>query len=248
MPAGLDELLGGFGPALSGLDMDFPTINGYAYYDYPRATMGRLMLLTPLALGVVLRSDFVLDRWRDRAPLRLSRRGGPLERPGRRRSARRRTLTAARELLVAACTYYSNVQMVIPVAASSELTWTGLYDRLLRRDGDPQASDFLLGFDSTRCAPRSRCTRWRVGRTARGSRRRSRPSHRPGCSPASRRVSVARSGRGHPAVAGASRRLRPHPLQPGLRQPGARRRPVPGAGGAQARGRGPRHGPRPAAA
>ena len=149
VPAGLDELLGGFGPALSGLDMDFPTINGYAYYDYPRATMGRLMLLTPLALGVVVRSDFVLDRWRDRA---LPAYRDAVARWSDRDAAglpAAEQLTAARELLVAACTYYSNVQMVIPVAASSELTWTGLYDRLLRRDGDPQASDFLLGFDST---------------------------------------------------------------------------------------------------
>lgn len=203
VPAGLDELLGGFGPALSGLDMDFPTINGYAYYDYPRATMGRLMLLTPLALGVVLRSDFVLDRWRDRA---LPAYRDAVARWSDRDAAglpAAEQLTAARELLVAACTYYSNVQMVIPVAASSELTWTGLYDRLLRRDGDPQASDFLLGFDSTPLrAEKSLYALAGWCRTAPGSRRRSRPSHRPGCSPASRRVSVARSGRSSPGGCG----------------------------------------------
>ncbi|MDR2999287.1 MAG: phosphoenolpyruvate synthase, partial [Microbacterium sp.] len=53
-----------------------------------------------------------------------------------------------RELLDAACAYYSIVQMVMPLAGMSEVLWTKLYDSTMRREGGPQASDFLLGFDS----------------------------------------------------------------------------------------------------
>jgi hypothetical protein len=40
------------------------------------------------------------------------------------------------------------VQAIIPIAASSEVIFTRFYRRMVRRDGAPPASTFLLGFDS----------------------------------------------------------------------------------------------------
>ena len=58
-------------------------------------------------------------------------------------------LAGARELLDAGTEYYTSVQTIIPIAATSEVLFTGFYDRLIRREGDPPAQTFLLGFDST---------------------------------------------------------------------------------------------------
>jgi phosphohistidine swiveling domain-containing protein len=58
-------------------------------------------------------------------------------------------LAGARELLEAGAEYYTSVQTIIPLAAYSEAVFTAFYDRLVRREGDPPAQTFLLGFDST---------------------------------------------------------------------------------------------------
>ena len=58
-------------------------------------------------------------------------------------------LAGARELLDAGTEYYTSVQTIIPIAATSEMLFTGFYDRLIRREGDPPGQTFLLGFDST---------------------------------------------------------------------------------------------------
>ena len=57
-------------------------------------------------------------------------------------------LAGARELLDAGTEYYTSVQTIIPIAATSEMLFTGFYDRLIRREGDPPGQIFLLGFDS----------------------------------------------------------------------------------------------------
>ena len=53
------------------------------------------------------------------------------------------------EALVAAATeYYTAVQTIIPVAASSEVLFTRFYDAVVRSKDDPPAQVFLLGSDS----------------------------------------------------------------------------------------------------
>ncbi len=52
------------------------------------------------------------------------------------------------ELLDAGAAYYTAVQTIIPLAASSETAFTAFYRRLVHRPGDPPAATFLLGFDS----------------------------------------------------------------------------------------------------
>ena len=53
------------------------------------------------------------------------------------------------ELLDAGTEYYTAVQTIIPVAASSEVIFTRYYKSLVQRAGDPPAETFVLGGDSS---------------------------------------------------------------------------------------------------
>ena len=48
-------------------------------------------------------------------------------------------------LLDAGTEYYTSVQTIIPIAAFAEILFSAFYDRLVRRPGDPAASDFPAG-------------------------------------------------------------------------------------------------------
>lgn len=135
----------GTGPARPG-ELGLPTINGYAYYHYSRAVMLRMTAasfkglkllpsLGPAHWRTVAHPRYVaaVEAWRDR------RLDGLTD---------AQLLDGVLELLDAGTTYYTAVQSIIPIAASSELFFTRFYDRLVRRKGDPVASTFLLGFDS----------------------------------------------------------------------------------------------------
>ena len=52
------------------------------------------------------------------------------------------------ELVDAAAEYYTAVQTIIPVAATSEVLFTWFYDSAVRTKDDPPAQVFLLGYDS----------------------------------------------------------------------------------------------------
>ena len=136
--------------ALRDGDIGLPTINGYAYYRYSRAGLIRVTLRTPAALRLFTASGArsSVGRWRDDAHPRYVATVA--------RWAGRATdtldagalLAGAVELLEAGCEYYTAVQAIIPLAASSEVLFSAFYDRLVRRPGDPPAERFLLGFDS----------------------------------------------------------------------------------------------------
>ena len=51
-------------------------------------------------------------------------------------------------MLDAGTRYYTAVQSVVPVAATSEIAFRAFYDKLVKAPGDPAADTFLLGFDS----------------------------------------------------------------------------------------------------
>ena len=149
VPAGLLGLMRELAPSLDTLDVDFPTINGYAFYDYSRRSFGQMLGFTPGALRLVGTKGFVLARWRDRELPRYRAAVAAWSERDPRSLSSGELLDAVQALLDAGCLYYTTVQSVIPVASMAELTWTWLYDRLLRRPGDAAASDYLLGFDST---------------------------------------------------------------------------------------------------
>jgi len=148
VPDGLLGLVRELAPRLTGLDVDFPTINGYAFYDYSRRAFGQMMGFTPGALRLVLTPGYVLERWRDRELPRYRDAVAAWSgrEPGTLSAAE--LLEGAQCLLDAGCLYYTTVQTIIPVASMAELTWTGLYRGLLRGRSGPAASDFLLGYDS----------------------------------------------------------------------------------------------------
>jgi len=59
-----------------------------------------------------------------------------------------RLLDSIAELLAAAAEYYTSVQMIIPVAATTELTFASIDAKSLQHADDPQAMTFILGLDS----------------------------------------------------------------------------------------------------
>ena len=131
-------------------DVGLPTINGYAYYRYALRAMGRMMWKSPAAFTMLATSGDggtehrwrtrshpryaeVIDRWRPRPLAEMSD---------------TELMAGVVELLDAGTEYYTAVQTIIPLAATSEVVFTSFYDRAVRRAGDPPAPTFLLGYDS----------------------------------------------------------------------------------------------------
>jgi rifampicin phosphotransferase len=145
----MDEILGK--PILREDDLGFPTINGYAYYYYKLAAMWRVSVRSPVAFRVLMGSGKggSVTRWREYSRPRYKKTVEGWEAKPLDDLTATRLLAGARELLDAGAEYYTSVQTIIPLAASSEALFTAFYDRLVRREGDPPAQTFLLGFDST---------------------------------------------------------------------------------------------------
>jgi phosphohistidine swiveling domain-containing protein len=131
-------------------DVGLPTVNGYAYYCYDWAGMGRMMLLSPKAFKILTRKDeyssvprwrnyshpryrAVVDKWQARSIAELSS---------------SELLDGVIELLDGTTEYYTSVQTIIPLAATSEIVFARYYNSVVRRAGDPPATTFILGFDS----------------------------------------------------------------------------------------------------
>src|SRR5215203_3478936 len=144
----MDEFLGK--RVLREGDLGLPTVNGYAYYYYRLAAMWRVSVRSLAAVRILLSSgeQSVRRRWREYSRPRYARTvEGWREKPPEEFSATR-LLAGTRELLDAGAEYYTSVQTIIPLAASSEALFTAFYNRLVRHEGDPPAQTFLLGFDS----------------------------------------------------------------------------------------------------
>ena len=149
VPAGLRRMLGELAPGQDFGDLGFPTINGYAFYRYSYAAMGRMLRGSPALVRMVTQESGapVEERWRRR----LDEYRAEVE----RENAIDAALTPAVDLVAAVARltdavayYYTAVQTIIPLASTAELTWTGVYNRLLKRAGDPPVETFLLGYDS----------------------------------------------------------------------------------------------------
>ena len=136
--------------ALRDTDVGLPTINGYAYYRYARGAMGRMVVKSPAAFRKLATSGDggtehrwrarshpryveVVDRWRQRPVADMPD---------------AELMAGVVELLDAGTEYYTAVQTIIPLAATSEVAFTSFYERAVRRADDPPAPTFLLGYDS----------------------------------------------------------------------------------------------------
>jgi phosphohistidine swiveling domain-containing protein len=131
-------------------DIGLPTINGYAYYYYRSSAMWRMTGKSVTAMRSLVRgkAHMGVAGWRDFSHPRYERvikdrqAKPPAELTGEE------LLAGVQALLDAGTLYYTAVQSIIPLAATSEITFRAFYDKLVRRDGDSPATAFLLGYDS----------------------------------------------------------------------------------------------------
>jgi rifampicin phosphotransferase len=131
-------------------DLAFPTVNGYAYYYYSLGAFRRLLAKTPTAFRLFMESGdgSAVVRWREYARPRYARTVKDREAEPPEELQAKELLASARKLLDAGTEYYTSVQTIIPLASISEALFTTFYNRLVRREGDPPAQTYLLGFDS----------------------------------------------------------------------------------------------------
>ncbi|MEL4503476.1 PEP/pyruvate-binding domain-containing protein [Luteococcus sp. H138] len=130
-------------------DMDFPTINGYAYYYYSREGMLRLLKQSPQAVAALGgRSQYNGEKLWESAHPAYQQVVANWSAKELGSMPSRQLLAGVQSLLDAACEYYSTVQAVIPLAASAELPFTRLYTSLAKQADGPAAATFLVGFES----------------------------------------------------------------------------------------------------
>ena len=149
VPTGLKRLLDELSPGIDFGDVGFPTINGYAFYRYSYQALGRMAGMTGAMVKLVGGGGggWAEERWRRRLDEYAEEVRVEEARAGAGLPARS-LLDAVGRLVDEMAYYYTSVQTIIPVASMAELTWVGVYRSLLKRDGDPAADVFVLGFDS----------------------------------------------------------------------------------------------------
>ena len=138
------------GSRTAALDNYLTTINDYAYLYVSLGCRDWIWILGRMAPALprllrngerhwreVARPRYVAvrDRWQDRSPEKLT----CVE-----------LLKGARELTAAMADYLTALQVdAIGTAAGTEGLFTAIYDRMVKREGDPTAATLLLGADST---------------------------------------------------------------------------------------------------
>ncbi len=148
------ELTQGFGTgdpeAVAGLDMDFPTINGYAFYRYSNQAMLTYTRVSLPALRHLYSrgGETFIERWRDGALPAYRAVVEEWSRKDSHRLSSAELLAGVEALLLAGCVYYTHVQTIIPLAGTAELAWNALHKTLIGGHR-VSAEQYLLGFDST---------------------------------------------------------------------------------------------------
>ena len=119
-------------------DVGLTTVNGYAYYRYTRSGMGRLMWKSPPAFRMLF-SGGTQDRWRSYSHPRYRRIVSDWTARDISELSTDELLAGVQELVDAAAEYYTAVQTIIPVAATSEVLFTWCYKTLRRLSRRPSA-------------------------------------------------------------------------------------------------------------
>ena len=124
-------------------------VNEYAYYNGSWSA-GQLTRILLRSVGIARRMfRGAVARWTEDGRPRYAAAVAAWERSAWPKLPAGDLLAAIRELSEAAVDAYGSlVSGVIPAAWISEGVFTFVYDKLIRRDGDPPAPTFLLGFDS----------------------------------------------------------------------------------------------------
>lgn len=125
------------------------TVNDYAYYNgsLSPGQIAKILLYSP----GILKSMFTkpVDRWLKVGRPRYIATVKRWQNTHWRQFPSEAILDAARDLLEAAIeAYLSLVSGVLPAAWISEALFTFVYDKLIKRQNDPPAPVFLLGFDN----------------------------------------------------------------------------------------------------
>ncbi|MET3172512.1 UNVERIFIED_ORG: phosphohistidine swiveling domain-containing protein [Arthrobacter sp. UYCu721] len=131
-------------------DVGLPTINGYAYYYYRTSGMWRVMGKALTAVRALARGQAHMGvaGWREFSHPRYERVIKDWQAKPAAELSGAELLEGVQALLDAGTVYYTAVQSVIPFAATSEISFRAYYDKFVRRDGDPPALTFILGYDS----------------------------------------------------------------------------------------------------
>lgn len=125
----------------------YELLNGYVYGGARMDAKAMLTMLkmTVRQLGPVLRGS--VARWKSAraefAGVVESWEQKPIE-----QFSAAELLEGVRAVFGAACRYFTMIQTTLPAASSSEIMFTRFYNSLIRRDGDPEANIFLLGFET----------------------------------------------------------------------------------------------------
>ncbi|MEY9776939.1 PEP/pyruvate-binding domain-containing protein [Arthrobacter sp. MW3 TE3886] len=131
-------------------DVGLPTINGYAYYYYRNSGMWRVMGKSLTAMRALARgkAHMGVAGWREFSHPRYEEVIKDWSAKPVGELSGEELLAGVQTLLDAGTVYYTAVQSIIPIAATSEISFRAYYDKFVRRDGDPPAQTFLLGYDS----------------------------------------------------------------------------------------------------
>ena len=131
-------------------DVGLPTINGYAYYYYRTSGMWRVMGKSLTAVRALVRgkAHMGVAGWREFSHPRYEQVIKDWSATPVGELSGEELFEGVQALLDAGTVYYTAVQSIIPIAATSEISFRAYYDRFVRRDGDPPAQTFLLGYDS----------------------------------------------------------------------------------------------------
>ncbi|MCP9000389.1 PEP-utilizing enzyme [Pseudarthrobacter sp. RMG13] len=131
-------------------DVGLPTINGYAYYYYRTSGMWRVMGKSLKAVRALARGQAHMGvaGWREFSHPRYERVIKDWSAKPVAELSGAELLEGVQTLLDAGTVYYTAVQSVIPLAATSEISFGAYYDTFVRREGDPPALTFILGYDS----------------------------------------------------------------------------------------------------
>jgi rifampicin phosphotransferase len=128
-------------------DVGLPTINGYAYYGYSRSGMARLMWKSPKAFRALF-AGASQPRWRNYSHPKYRRIVSDWTARDLNGMTTAQLLDGVQELVDAGAEYYTAVQAIIPIAATSEVLFTRFYEAVVRQKDDPPAQVFVLGSDS----------------------------------------------------------------------------------------------------
>ena len=132
-------------------DVSLMTIHDYAYYDFALTgwQMVRLFVALPFLIPRMVRIHRGGQaRWSDETRPHYAQVAEKWMGRDLTTAPAVELLAGAREIVGAAANYYVSIQLILGSVNFSEATFTNVYNRFVKRAGDPPALTFLLGFES----------------------------------------------------------------------------------------------------